>query len=169
MQPSGFPDAPDLRSQLEGPDRPLRMAEMAGAIGRLRGTERALFGWLGRSAVVCELAPVATWASGASLRAAWRSSQLEALMPVSAGVPAAGARTGGLAALDELPAAVDTSLLEVAVRWYGLLGHAYRFRLGRLTRAADGHVERVLRRVVVDLEDETASARAALITAGRTA
>lgn len=131
-----------------GPDRPLEMLEVGEVIGRLRAAELSLFRWLGRLAPTLPAAHEAAWASAASLRAAWRATQLEPLLPVSAGL----ARPEEVAATAE-PSGGDR-VLDEAGRRYGELAGAYRYRLERLSAAADGAVERCLRRVLGDLEAE---------------
>lgn len=157
----------ELAAELAGPEGPLPMAESAAVIGRLRLVELGLFAWLGTAAPSCPSAGEVVWASAASLRAAWRASQLETLLPVSAGLalPEAALRPGPAltAALVALRAEGSSGrragVPETAATWYGVLQHAYGFRLERLSPAADGPLERVLRRVAADLHEEAETAR----------
>lgn len=183
MSLSPLPGA-DVATELGGPDRPLQMDEIAGVIGSLRDVEMALFSWLGRRASSLSSAGDIVWASGASLRAAWRSAQLQQLLGVSVGLPSpAGATTtpgsatamalgalGAFVAPDEQarpsadpdgapagePAHASGDVPGIASAWYAALLAAYLGRLGRLSTAADGALERVLQRVLADLEEERA-------------
>jgi hypothetical protein len=149
------------------------MTDTAGVIGGLREVELALFGWLGRSAPSCSSPEEVVWASAASLRAAWRARELETLLPVSVGlVPDAAvsclssAATGSLTSLMSTveeraggSGGADESLPETAAALYEVLAGVYDFRLDRLSRAADGPLERVLCRVATDLQAEQAVVR----------
>jgi hypothetical protein len=137
------------------------MEEIAGVIGGLRDVEMALFSWLGRTAPALGCAGEVTWASGASLDAAWRAAQLEQLLPVSAGLPSAQAASvwtavsAGLQTLDSfVPSGEPSEVPRLAAQWYAALLDAYRHRLGLISPAADGALERVLQRLVADLEVE---------------
>jgi hypothetical protein len=163
-------------AELSGPDRPLWLQDVAGVIGGLRDVEMALFCWLGRIAPTLTSAGEVAWASGASLRAAWRATQLEQLLPVSVGVAGAGGEAAppdtplGAAgeALGPAPAASGSStVLRLASAWYEALLQAYSFRLERLSTAADGPLERVLQRLVADLEAEQKVVRAFGLRPGR--
>jgi hypothetical protein len=153
----------DVAAELRGPERPLQMADVAGAIGRLRDVEMALFSWLGRTARTLEAADEVVWASAASLRAAWRAAQLEQLLPVSAGLAGAAAAMQPLATATETaiealdspePPGRPGNVPRVASSWYDVLLAAYGCRLRWLSPAADGPLERVLERLVKDLEVE---------------
>ncbi|MGA8679726.1 MAG: hypothetical protein ABSB54_15605 [Acidimicrobiales bacterium] len=164
------PSTPDFRradvvAELRGPDGPLTMAATAGVLGGLCGVELELFGWLGRAAPSRPSPGEVVWASAASLRAAWRASELETLMPVSVGLAPTDGRSSpapavaaGLALL-AAGAAVDQAVPEAALAWYDVLLEAYRFRLERRSAAADGPLARVLERVATDLEAERSVAR----------
>lgn len=151
---AGSPDAgsPDPLAYLRGPDGPLPLILAASVLGELCRLELSLFAWLGEAAPSCGSPEEVVWASSASLRAAWRASQLETLLPVSVGLPRA----------DVAPAPSGLSsahgvVTEVATTWYKVLAAAYSFRLDRLSSAADGPLERVLQRVLADLEAEQRS------------
>jgi hypothetical protein len=168
----------DATAELRGPDGPLTMVDIAGVIGAFRDVEMALFSWLGRAAGSLKAADDVVWASSASLRAAWRAAQLEQLLPVSAGLPDAEPATASpgtavAAALEALRALVPPALPEAAGRlasaWYAALLDAYGSRLDRLAPAADGALERVLRRLVTDLAIESAGVRGSPATLGRDA
>ena len=162
-----------LAAELNGPDGPLAMIDTAGVIGALREVELALFGWLGRSAPSSSSPEEVVWASSASLRAAWRARELETLLPVSVGLvpdaavsPLSSAAIGSLASLmsavGERAGESDggeAPLPETAAALYEVLASAYDFRLERLSRAADGPLERVLCRVATDLQAEQATVR----------
>jgi hypothetical protein len=57
----------------------------------------------------------------------------------------------------------------LALEWYDALLRAYEFRLGRLSAAADGPIERVFQRLVADLRAEQAAARTLRQRPGRDA
>lgn len=137
-----------------GPDGPLAMIQVAGAIGRLASLERALFAWLGRTSPSCGAPEEVVWACSASLRAGWRAAQLETLLPVSKGLACEQVGSGG----HEMDFR-HGRVLDVAAAWYEVLEVSYRFRLERLSPAADGQLGRVLQRVVADLEPERATLR----------
>lgn len=168
-----------LVSELAGPARPLLMLDVGPALGGLRFVELALFEWLGQAAATLEEDHEAAWASAASFRAAWRASQLEGLLPVSVGLPNAELATapsgplvaGSIAELAEgrqpdpvpgvgrQPGAGPArrrpgEVPDVASSWYDTLLAAYRHRLVWTAPAADGPLERVLCRLVADLEAE---------------
>lgn len=152
--------AGELSAELSWPERQLEMADMAGVIGRFHHVEMALFSWLGHTAASLSAPEEVVWASGASLRAAWRAAQLEPLLPVSAGLVDADAATApaGSAVVRSLqvlasfvPPGAPGSALGLARAWYGALLDAYRFRLELLAPAPDGALERVLERLVMDL------------------
>jgi hypothetical protein len=150
-----------VAAALSGPDRPLKMEEIAGVIGGLREVEMALFSCLGRTAPALGLAGEVTWASGASLGAAWRAAQLEQLLPVSAGLLSARAASAstavsaGLQTLDSfVPSGEPLEVPRLVSQWYAVLLDAYKHRLGLISPAADGAFERVLQRLVADLEAE---------------
>jgi hypothetical protein len=88
-----------------GPDREdtfLTLHESAAWLGRIRYLELGVFERVGQRAASLRPAPVAGWAEAASLAAAWRASQIAELLPVSAGLPDAGALTRSAgAAIDE--------------------------------------------------------------------
>lgn len=134
------------------------MAEVGAVIGALRDAELELFRRLGRLAPSFPVAAQASWASAGSLRAAWRASQLEPLLPVSTGlVPSV--ETAGLG--EEVPGeegpgeeVPGEEILAAVAQRYHQLAEAYRFRLEHLSAAADGAVERCLQRVLTDLERE---------------
>lgn len=129
------------------------MAEVGAVIGALRDAELELFRRLGRLAPSFPVAAQASWASAGSLRAAWRASQLEPLLPVSTGlVPSV--ETAGLG--EEVPGeeVPGEEILAAVAQRYHQLAEAYRFRLEHLSAAADGAVERCLLRVLTDLERE---------------
>jgi len=143
-------------------------------LGGLRFAELALFEWLGRVAAILEADDEVAWASAASLRAAWRASQLEVLLPVSVGLPGAAVATAqvgplvaeAVARLGEAPVA---EVPAVASSWYDALLVAYRQRLAWTAPAAVGPLERVLSRAVADLELEEATVRSASERPGRNA
>jgi hypothetical protein len=156
-------------TELGRPDRPLTMEDMAGVIGAFRDVEMALFSWLGRIAPTLSSADEVGWASGASLRAAWRAAQIEQLLPVSVGVPCAcdtsASRRPALGAcLEALEACTPPNgpgnVSGIVSHWYAALLQAYKGRLAHLSAAADGPLERVLQRLVADLEAERTAARA---------
>jgi hypothetical protein len=149
------------------------MADMAGVIGRFHHVEMALFSWLGHSAVSLGSPEEVVWASGASLRAAWRAAQLEPLLPVSAGlvdadaarVPAGSAVATSLQDLESfVPPGAPGSALRLASAWYAALLDAYRFRLEWLAPAPDGALERVLHRLVTDLGVERERSEASALS-----
>lgn len=160
-----------LAAELAGPARPLTMLEAGSVLGGLRFAELSLFEWLGGVARSLEADDDVAWASAGSLRAAWRASQLEVLLPVSVGLPDAGAVTvapspavaGAVAQLG----AGDVS--ETASSWYEALLAAYRQRLAFLAPAADPPLERVLSRLVADLEAERSLPQRASEPPGRNA
>lgn len=168
-----------VAEELRGPDGPLPMADTARVVGGLRRVELALFAALGHAAPLLAKPEQVVWASSASLRAAWRASQLECLVPVSAGLaPAAGTPdavgTATAVALESLAArgassGVPASVPDLAADWYDALLEAYRYRLERLSRAADGPLERVFVRVAGDLEAEADAERALRKVPGRDA
>jgi hypothetical protein len=157
------------------------MEEIAGVVGALRDVEMALFSCLGRIAPMLRSADEVVWSSAASLRAAWRSAQLEQLLPVSVGLAQpAGATTttlgsataAALGAFDALAqragegvsqategadSAAEGVVVELVSGWYASLLEAYRWRLARLSTAADGPFQRVLERLVSDLVGEQAA------------
>jgi len=156
--------AGEVSAELRGPERPLLMVEAARVLGRLFDVEMALFSWLGRTARSLESADEVVWASGASLRAAWRAAQLEQLLPVSVGLGSAeapasprSATTAALEAVGALAApGTPYDAPGLAMAWYAVLLDAYRWRLQWLSPAADGALERVLERLVTDLGTENA-------------
>jgi len=170
-------DVVRVAAELSGPDGPLAMADTARIIGGLRLVELVLFDALGHAAPLLAEPEQVVWASSASLRAAWRGSQLECLVPVSTGLaPAAGtpdpvgpATGSGLEALASLRTAseVPVHLPEMVAGWYEVLLAAYRYRLERLSAAADGPLERVFLRVACDLEAEADAERALRKLPGR--
>ncbi len=151
---------------LRGPDRPLHMAEVAAVIGELRAAELGLFRWLGRLAPTLPSAREVAWASAASLRAAWRASELEPLLPVSAGL-ATGEDPVHEPIESSAPGGDD--VFEQAGKRYRQLVDAYRYRLERLSPAADAAVERCLRRVLGDVEAEEETLGRVSKPPGRTA
>ena len=164
------PSTPDFRradvvAELRGPDGPLTMAATAGVLGGLCGVELELFGWLGRAAPSRPSPGEVVWASAASLRAAWRASELETLMPVSVGLAPTDGRSSpgrrlppGWRCWPPAPLSIKRSR-RPSSRWYDVLLEAYRFRLERRSAAADGPLARVLERVATDLEAERSVAR----------
>lgn len=139
---------------LRGPDGPLAMIQVAGAIGRLVGLELALFAWLGRTSPSCGSPEEVVWACSASLRAGWRAAQLETLLPVSKGLVCERVEN----IWHEMDFRHGT-VIDVAAACYEVLEASYRFRLERLSPAADGQLGRVLQRVIADLELERATLR----------
>ena len=109
-------------AELRGPDGPLTMAATAGVLGGLCGVELALFGWLGRAAPSRPSPGEVVWASAASLRAAWRASELESAAcpsrsdwrPPTGAAHRAPAVAAGLALL-AAGAAVDQAVPEAAL------------------------------------------------------
>lgn len=167
-----------VAADLGGPDRPLMMEDIASVIGALREVEVALFSWLGSTAPSLESSAEVAWASGASLRAGWRATQLEPLVPVSVGVPGSGGDTASsgtalgtaVASLGQSrPQSGPGAVAGLALEWYDALLRAYEFRLGRLSAAADGPIERVFQRLVADLRAEQAAARTLRQRPGRDA
>jgi hypothetical protein len=151
-----------IAATLAGPDRPLKMQEVAGVIGRFRDVEMVLFSWLGRTAPKLAVAGEVTWASGASLAAAWRASQLEQLLPVSDGLRSVRAvpsletplRAGLETLVSFVPSGGPEEVPELVGQWYAVLLEGYSYRLGRRSPAADGPLGRIFERLVADLEVE---------------
>jgi len=167
----------DRTAELQGPDGPLQMIDTARVVGALRAVELALFSWLGHFAPSAGTPEAVVWASSASLRAAWRAGELQRLLPVSPGLELAGdALTPSSTAatrLRELSAGEQAErrdrVPEVAAAWYQALAVAYRFRLERLSPAADGPLERVFCRVEADLQAEEGAVRGLPKQPGRSA
>jgi hypothetical protein len=157
----------DLIAELSGPPRPLQLVEQAAVAGGLRYVELALFARLGRAAPELGAAALTVWASSASMRAAWRAEALEELLPVSVGLPTGEACT--------VPPGPMTAALvneaETAAGWaadvYEVLLAAYGIRLSNLSAAADPPFERVLTRLVADLDSERGALRRLLEGPGR--
>jgi len=161
---SYLPDG-DVVVELRGSEHPLQMADVAGVLGRFRDVELALFSWLGRTSRSLESAEEVVWASGASLRAAWRATQLEQLLPVSVGLgrteaPSPSPTVATATALEALERLVPSDppgsgfAAGLASAWYAALLDAYRYRLRWLSAAADGPLERLLERLLADLGAE---------------
>ncbi|MGH9298051.1 MAG: hypothetical protein ACRDZP_08770 [Acidimicrobiales bacterium] len=160
--------SPGLLDVLAGPPRPLSLVELARVLGGLRWLELQGFERWGRLAIEPWDKAVAGWASGASLAHAWRASQLEALLPVSVGLPSASQSTCPHSpeleetAAETLPGdpvgpAPDGGKAERTtpadpLRLLGLLASAYRVRLAHPHQSADKPVLRVLSRLVSDVE-----------------
>ncbi|HXY45062.1 MAG TPA: hypothetical protein VEH29_12820 [Acidimicrobiales bacterium] len=162
-----------VAAALRGPDGPLTMVATADAIAAFRGVELALFSWLGRVAPACGSPAEVVWASSASLRAAWRATELETLLPVSAGLTAtAGGEAGhgaaaGLASLVGEATSAESGVPAAVLSFYDVLLEAYRFRLERASPAADGPLQRVLERITGDLEAECNLVRGLVKAPGR--
>lgn len=176
--PTSFGPA-EVGEELRGPEGVLAMVDTARVVGGLRRVELALFVALGHAAPLLELPEQVVWASSASLRAAWRASQLDCLMPVSTGLAPAADRPDAVgpataSALEALAvfrasAEAPVGVPELAADWYDALLGAYRYRLERLSPAADGPLERVFMRVAGDLEAEVDAERALRKIPGRDA
>jgi hypothetical protein len=142
------------------PIRPFSLLEQAHAVGALVAAERLLFELLGRRATDGGLtAPLSVWASGASLRAAWRAEQLAALLPVSVGLPAAGELTASPPhdlRITLLEGSGETDIAIDCLALYEELAQRYARYLKAASEAADKTYGIVLRRVIADLSDERA-------------
>jgi hypothetical protein len=146
------------------------MLEVGPVLGGLRFVELALFEWLGRVAVTLADDDEVVWASAGSLRAAWRALQLEALLPVSVGLPNATSTTAPGPLVAGAVAQLDVGdVPETASSWYEVLLVAYRQRLAWTAPAADAPLERMLTRVVTDLEAEQTTVQRASERPGRNA
>jgi hypothetical protein len=165
-------------SLLFDPVGSLKLLETSRHIGALRAVELTCFRRLGERAPELVPASCARWAASASLAHAWRASLLEALLPVSRGLPGLAELTvlpEGLLgeclarALPEpdnvssVPAAPSGSrdsppdnglklVFELTGRLYPLLLAEYALRLELCTPAADRPVVRTIGRAVADLE-----------------
>ncbi|MGO8875747.1 MAG: hypothetical protein ACLQNG_08285 [Acidimicrobiales bacterium] len=167
----------DLTAELRGPDGPLQMIDTARVVGALRAVELVLFAWLGRLAPTAGTPEEVVWASSASLQAAWRAGELQQLLPVSPGLEPVGdalaPSSRAAARLRELNAAEQVErperVPEVAAAWYRALAASYRFRLERLSPAADGPLGRVFCRVEADLQAEEEAVRRLPKPPGRSA
>jgi hypothetical protein len=137
--------------ELAGAVGPLPIERLAFVVGGLRWVEMRGFEVLGRLATGPEeIAPAArVWASSASLAHAWRAAQLEALLPVSVGLPRAEKCTR---APGPLTAQWCGRLgLEQASSLQAVLAAAYARRAGDLRPGADDPVAGTLARLVADL------------------
>ena len=139
------------RLALQAVSEPLSLAESADLLGRYRFVELECFAQLGERAARCERPEVARYLSGAARAHAWRAGLLEALLPVSVGLPAAAELTVSPhpalgSALQELVAAEDDSLVEglLTVLYPAMLA-AYRAHLERCSPFSDPPVRRTLR------------------------
>ncbi|MGH9292004.1 MAG: hypothetical protein ACRDZ6_04385 [Acidimicrobiales bacterium] len=165
-----------LAAELRGPERALFILELAAVLGGLCFVEQRLFETLGGLAASgCEPA-VAHFASGASLAASWRAGELEALLPVSVGLPdpselvalpgpAAGAGLTELASLAAAPSVAEEALSAESVglsrgrsaavmvlsRWYPALGWAYAARRALAAEAADAPFGQAFERLEADV------------------
>lgn len=145
-------DAGELPALLSGPPRPLSLRESARVLGGLRHVELSAFSRLGEAATSGSLpARAAALSSAASMGHAWRAAQLEALLPVSAGLAdeawTASPGEAAEAALEELA----TAPLGEREGFYHGLEEAYRRRLTHTQEATDGAVFRTLRRLCDDV------------------
>jgi hypothetical protein len=160
-----------LLEQLAGPRRPLSLLELGRVLGGLRWVELEAFRVLGERAKVMPAEPgepglavhpgpaLAMWASASSMAHAWRALQLEALLPVSVGLPTARECTGSpgpaatdwVASLGSAVAGTDDDGRGVVVGWYGVLAEAYGLRVGNSHPSADGPVVRTLGRLGADV------------------
>lgn len=151
---------------LAGPARPLTLRESAAVLGGLRFVELASFRRLGRlaSGRAGAISPAgAVWAAESSLAHARRAAELEALLPVSSGLPDAeectrspGAEVSALVA--DLEKVGDPSSPEQASpldALYLALAQAYAFRAAHASPAADRAQRRVLERARQDVEEVT--------------
>lgn len=150
-----------IARELAGPDRPLSIVEMAGVLGRLCWVELQGFRILGEMAAGAgHLDPTsAVFSSSASMAHGWRACQLEALLPVSTGLPSPEEVTGpgGEAvagfceAMATWGAAGPEELYASASAWYHVLGDGYQLRAAQLRQESDGPISRALSRLIADV------------------
>ncbi|MHB1986580.1 MAG: hypothetical protein ACYCSF_01135 [Acidimicrobiales bacterium] len=148
------------------------MLELTRILGGLRWVELEGFALLGRLAVAglpppgplrARKAELAVWASASSLAHAWRAGQLEALLPVSVGLPSLRESTGPPgAAVAEWTGLLSSGVEQEAEkppgavsRWYELLAAAYETRAAHAHPSADGPLTRTLERLVANVHAVT--------------
>ena len=138
----------------------LSLLDSADLLGRCRYVELAAFSLLGRRAPGCEGPAVVAYLAGASLAHGWRAGQLEALLPVSTGLPGAAELTRSPAASTDLALELatapggDAELLDALLgAIYPSMSAGYAERLSAASPAADPPVARTLRRLLADLEE----------------
>ncbi len=147
------PVASALVDLLGGPPSALSIRGLAKVLGGLRFFELAAFEHLGIIASEGRdqgLEPnERVWAASASLAHAWRAAQLEALLPVSVGLPNAGECTRSRGPeIDDLVAALD---YRSAAHIYGVLASSYERRIEFPHAAGEPFVLRTLSRLLDDL------------------
>lgn len=150
-----------LLGSLAGPERPLTLLESAAVLGGLRFVELSAFVRLGSLARDGDLAPAAVvWSAEASLAHGRRASDLEVLLPVSAGLPSAaectkspdGEVTAFLGALEQVSDPFSDEGAACLEFLHRLLGRAYALRSSHGSPAADRAQRRVLERARQDVD-----------------
>jgi hypothetical protein len=153
------PGAEELAESIAGPRRRVGIEEWAWTVGGFVYVELALFRLVGRAATSGEPAGTAAWASGVSMRAAWRAEQLLHLLPVSVGLPSRETVTAAPSeavaeAVEELESAGPEEVRrEVSTIWLPALRSAYATRIALAEAPSDGPHALTLRRLVADLDD----------------
>jgi hypothetical protein len=139
--------------------RPLTLLESADLLGRYRYVELEAFALLGARASSTSEPAVAGFLAGASLAHGWRAGLIEERLPVSVGLPGAAACTrapspevdAALAAI--VAAGDDAEVLDGLLGGlYPAMGAGYAERLAVASPAPDPPVQRLLGRVLADLD-----------------
>jgi len=143
--------------------RPLSLFESNDLLGRYRYVELAAFATIGARVTSSTAPDVARFLAAASLAHGWRARTVEALLPVSVGLPGTDALTRSPSPrIDAVLAVVvepepDTAVVDGLVRGlYPAMAAAYRERISVGSPVADGPVVRALGRIVADLDVVTA-------------
>lgn len=152
---AGSPVADRLVDLLAGPAEPLGLVALAHVLGGVRYVELEAFRSLGQLSAEAGTKPaVAVRASGAALAHAWRARQLEALLPVSAGLPgAADVTLSPGPAVDALLGRLWAGDPEVTAGLSVVLAATYRRRLAHPHPSAEPFVARTLGRLLHDVEE----------------